>query len=424
MKKTLIISNNVLSTQNNNGKTLLSFFRELPSDMLAQIYFSNEDIEGSFASEYYRISEHEILRSLFNRSIKVGSQFNYVGDSTLDGINRTNPYSNIRLNSSFIDLLRRSNTARIARELAWELSKIDHRSLYKWVSSFDPDVIFFCAGDSLFAYKIYQTVCSYMPNAKKVIYITDDYVTRRETLSPAWWLRRNLILNSMKEAVINSDLFITISEDMRNEYQSLLGKDSIIAFNMSSDIRIDNFEKHKREDLLLVYTGGLHFKRWETLAALARAIKQFNLKNNRSVKLEIYSHQPVEAKIKNILNVDGASIFYGGLNEDGVKQVLNNADILVHVESFAKDCIESTRLSVSTKISEYISVGNQIFAIGPSSIASMKLLKNYVCCADSLEDIPQKLDYLLNNNIDDQNLDELKAMLNNNAANFKNLVFQ
>lgn len=412
MKKILIISNNVLSSQNNNGKTLLSFFKDHPKSHLAQLYFSGEPLDGDYVSTSYRISDGDVLKSNFPYKKKAGVELGYVKSS---GEILKKEYSRVKVGS-----FKNSNLARLLRELVWKISSINHQSLSKWVANFNPDVIFFCAGDSLFAYDIYQTVCSYLPNVKKVVYITDDYILPRETLNLFWLLRRRLTYSKMKKAVVEADVFVTISEEMRIEYKRLFNKDSILAFNMSADLKIENFKKTARSDLLLVYAGGLHFKRWGTLAVLARALKRFNNENNRKVTLEIYSHQNVDSDILREIEIQGVSRFCGSLDERGVQYALNNADILVHAESFEKKCIESTRLSISTKIAEYISIGSKILAVGPSNLASMKFLASNAVCINDFNTIDFKVKELLDDGFClKQDLDVLKNKMLKNKNNFK-----
>jgi len=416
MKKILIISNNVLSSQNNNGKTLLSFFKDHPKSHLAQLYFSNEELGGVYVSTSYRISDEDVLKSVFSYKVKAGAGLDYI--KNFDEILKKEP-SKIKYES-----FKSSNLARLLREVVWKVSGINKQSLSKWVSEFNPDVVFFCAGDSLFAYDIYQAVCSYLPNVKKVVYITDDYILPRETLNLFWLLRRRLTYSKMKKAVPESDVFVTISEEMRFEYKKLFNKDSILAFNMSKDLKVHDFKKTERSDLLLVYAGGLHFKRWKTLSLLAKALSDFNFLNSRDVTLEIYSNQSVSGDVLSEIEVQGVSKFCGGLSENGVQYALNNADILVHAESFEKKCIESTRLSVSTKIAEYISVGSKILAIGPSSIASMRFLDKHVICVSDFENIQSKLTVLLDDKCDfKQDLDFLeKKMLKNKNDFIMNII--
>lgn len=411
MKKILIISNNVLSSQYNNGKTLLSFFEKHPKSCLAQLYFSNEPLEADYVSTSYRISDEDVLRSIFPYKTKAGTEISFIEPSESK--------LKIKLTGSKIKNLKHSSLMRLLRELVWKISNINKQSLSKWLAAFNPDVIFFCAGDSLFAYDIYNFVCEQSPKAKKVIYVTDDYVLPIKTLNLVSLLRRRLVLSKMKKAVSESNVFITISEEMRIEYKKLFNKDSILAFNMSCNLKIDGFVKTERPDLLLVYTGGLHFKRWETLAELAKALNNFNKLNNRQVFFEIYSNQDVSKDILAQIEIQGTSKFCGGLNESGVQHALNNADILVHAESFEESCIQSTRLSISTKIAEYISVGGRILAIGPADIASMNLLKKHVTCINNLEDIESKILILLDKECTfQQDLSVLKRQILKNKISF------
>ena len=59
-ERLLIISNNVLSTTRNNGKTVYSYIDSLPKENVAQFYFYNEQpsIEGY---SYYRIIDKDII---------------------------------------------------------------------------------------------------------------------------------------------------------------------------------------------------------------------------------------------------------------------------------------------------------------------------------------------------------------------------
>jgi hypothetical protein len=389
-KKVLVISNNVFSDQNNNGKTLLSFFKKLPKENLAQIYFSSEVANINFASKFFRISDNDILKSQFflqNRAL-AGCE-PVTEDRRLSSKGFAMPVA--------VSTIKGSDFIRLVRESLWRSAKINHQLLSKWVHSFDPDVVFFCAGDSGFAYDIYNRVCSLKPSAKKVVYVTDDYILPRRKISPFWWIRRKMVYEKMKRAASESKVFLTISAEMRESYRNLLGKDSINIFNMASDLSIKGFKKTPRADLIFVYAGGLHFERWKALKALGRAIERYNKKRHRSVCLKIFSHQHLGKDIFQKLSIPGASEFCGSLASGEVAFELNDADILVHVESFSRYCMESTRLSISTKIAEYLSVNKPILAMGPNEVASMRFLENAAICINSLKQLDQKLEYAIDN---------------------------
>lgn len=387
-KRVLIISNNVLSNQNNNGKTLLSFFRNLPKNNIAQIYFSSETADYNLASGYYRITDLEIFNILSAKSKK-----KFAGGEVSDGVyGFAHQQSAALINATSLKGL---DSIRLARELAWKIIRIDREGLSQWVKKINPDVIFFCAGDSVFAYRIYEMVCSFVPSVRKVVYVTDDYVLPRRKISPFWWLRRGVVCSSLKKSALGADVFVTISKEMREEYRDRFGKDSINIFNAPENLKIKSHRKSPRDDLVLVYAGGLHFERWKTLYALAISLRNFNAKYGRSVSLKIFSHQKIDEKIVKYIQVSGVSKFHGSLDLEGVRCQLNDADILVHVESFSPKYIESTRLSISTKIAEYITVGTTILAIGPGSVSSMRYLSASAYCVTSLSELEGALDSVL-----------------------------
>jgi hypothetical protein len=377
--RVLIVSNNVLSTRNNNGKTLLSLFKSVPRENVSQLYFSSEEPESGLADSYYRISDSDVLNSVLRkRGNKISGGVIRESDNDYFGLHDKTPSINV-------SNIKKLELARIFRELIWKLSSWNGVELRDWIKKVDPDIVFFCAGDSLFAHRIYNAVANSVPSARKVVYVTDDYIMPRFELSPFWWLRRNFVYSHMKRSAINSDVFVTISEEMRIEYLKRFGKDSITVFNTPENLKVDNFGKSPRDDFIMVYAGGLHFERWKTLNRLALDIKKFNQDNERSIRLKIFSHQSVDQKVRSALNVPGASEFLGALDHEGVKFHLNDADVLVHVESFSRKCIASTRLSISTKIGDYLSVGSPILAIGPKNIASMRFLRDFAHCITSTD---------------------------------------
>lgn len=383
--KILVISNNAFSQTRNNGKTLASFFNEIPANMVAQLYFFNENPDSNKFKNYYRITDIEMLKSLFIKDKPGRKIFNKKIELNTDNKNR-------------INFINKYNIFRIVREMVWKLGKWNTSELNEWLDEFNPEVIFFCAGDSIFAYKIVEYIKKKY-KTKVVVYITDDYVLKRKTISPFWWVRRNYIHKEMLKTVQASDLFITISSEMKSTYKKIFNKDSIIAMNMS-DSMLDGrlvTTMREKENIRLVYTGGLNFNRYKTLRILGKTIEKFNKNSvDKKVYLEIYSGIDPGEKIIKKLDIINASKYCGSLDATSLKMVLNNSDILVHVESFSNNSIESTRLSISTKISEYLSLSKPILAVGPPGIASMKYLSDSAFCITDLKKIDSEFERFIN----------------------------
>ena len=383
----LVISNNSFSKTSNNGKTLASFFDKYPLGKIAQLYFYPEIPNHSYFNNYYRVTDSDVVKSLFKNS-KCGGKIIIKADNHC--------YDSKSGHFNFLRQLKKYDAFRITRELIWKRKTWNTKEFNSWLEDFSPEVIFLCAGDSGFAYDITGYIRRGY-NTKLITYITDDYILPRKTISLPWWIRRNYIIKKMSVAVKESDLFITISSQMREVYKEIFGKDSMLAINATDSMK-GSYVIQKDNITTFVYTGGLHYKRYKTLNLLAKSIKRFNTneQNKKKAYLEIYSSQVPSKSILKDLNIEGASKFCGKLNSVELRQVLNTRDILVHVESFEHKSIESTRLSISTKIPEYLSTGKPVLAIGPSGIASMEYLKDCAYCITEKEKIEDGIFSLLN----------------------------
>jgi hypothetical protein len=384
----LIISNNAFSDTTNNGKTLASFFDEYPAGKIAQLYFNPEEPTITRYNNYFRIMDMDVVRSVVKKSNACGKKISGNHNLKDNKVQKETP--------SLVTIISKNNLARIAREVLWKSMKWKTKELDDWLNEFSPEVIFLCAGDSGFAYDITKYVQDKY-GSKLVVYITDDYVLPRKTLSPFWWWRRNQILDRMKETVQKSDLFITISQQMRKVYAELLGKDSILAVNMTNSMKDGSISAVNNGKVTLVYAGGFHFKRYVTLRLLAQSLKKYNDStiNEQKAYLKIYSGQEPNRKVLKYLNLEGVSKYCGKLSSVQLKEVLNSCDIPVHVESFDKKSIESTRLSISTKIPEYLSLGKAILAIGPNQVASMEYLNDTAFCITHKDSIYFEIKKLL-----------------------------
>lgn len=360
-KKILIVSNNALSETNNNGKTLLSLVRGYPKENISQLYFSDETPSFINCNNFYKITDTDIIKKNF------GSE---VSQST-EKLKQSEKKSSSKLRS----LIKNYEFFRLGREALWKYVSFDKDNLIKWVEKQNPDVIFFCAGDSLFAYDITDLLVRYF-ETKLVVYITDDYILPRVNLSIFWWMRRNLILDKMQSLIPSSDLFVVISNKMRAEYKKIFHKESVVFLNTPTEVEY-KLEQLDNERVELIYAGGFHYNRWKVLNKIAVAIEFYNSQNPaKKAFLSIYSNSEPNKHILKKINIEGSSEFYGQLNETELSHKLNESDILVHAEAFDRKSKHSTMLSVSTKIPEYLVLSKTILAVGPVEIASIDYLSN------------------------------------------------
>lgn len=373
--KVLIVSNNVLSTTSNNGKTLASFFSKFNNRNVAQLFFKDERPDNEDFSNYFLLSDKDVLFKKEGHIVTSESQ------------NKNNLKTK--------DSISHGNLARLLREGIWKLGKWNTDSLDRWLDEFSPDIVFFCAGDSAFAYDIVDYIVNKY-SSKLAIYITDDYILPRKKSSFIWKIRRHIVFSKMSKLITKSDLFFTVSDLMRSEYYTLFKKDSHVISNFQNFYDKKKTNYFDDEYVNLVYAGGLHFKRDHILLNIAESLNIYNENASKKAILHIYTNYDNKSKLFG-QNVPSSLVMHSFVDENELKIILNSCDIPVHVEAFDLNSIESTRLSLSTKISEYLSLKKPILAVGPPQIASMKYLENVAFCINDESQFNKGVSILLNN---------------------------
>ena len=385
-KRILIVSANPTSNIFNNGKTLSSFFDNYPSADLAQLYFSTALPDSDICSSYFRISDMDMLNYHLKRKKCPGE----IVEAT-EGISSQTPDEKIVQN------VKKNDLSRLLREGLWSIGW-NTMELNQWLDEFSPEVVFFLAGDAVFGYRI----CKYIVEkyqAKFALYITDDYILPRPRFDLWGAIRRSFIRSHMRDAVLRANLFFTISPKMKECYRAAFHKDSFVIANMHEATFSDSDKKNVNPQIVITYAGGLHFHRYKTVYCLAKVLDEINKqkKCDRKIALYVYTgSQLPEDAMKKFNQIE--CLQWGGLlSHSELDNELKKSDYLLHVESFDKDCICETRLSLSTKIPEYMSYKKPIIAIGPEEVASMEYLKDCSCCIYDIDDIEKRILFLVSN---------------------------
>jgi chlorite dismutase len=81
-----------------------------------------------------------------------------------------------------------------------------------------------------------------------------------------------------------------------------------------------------------------------------------------------------------------------------IKVILNEADIVLHVESFEKEQMEAVKYSFSTKIIDCLQSGSVVVGIGPSGIASIEYLRRVpgTIIIDTERTLEERIEEVLN----------------------------
>ncbi len=390
LKRILIISANPLSDASNNGKTIASFFDSYPKELIAQLYFYPTAPSSEVCDNYFRISDMDMVKSRFCGSTQCGTHITEgrAGAESSEDIEQTKK-------------VRKNNFSRLMREFLWN-ENWKTQELEKWLDVFEPELIFFVAGDAWFSYRITLYIRKKY-HTKLAVFITDDYILPRLTVSIFWWLRRNVLYKYMKKILKICDVFFTISPAMRKKYYEIFGVDSYTAVNMpelSADKALAASET-KKDTFLLLHTGSLHSNRDKTLALLAKAIDEINASKvlGKRVVLEMYSYHDLNLRKRKKLEIEGSSVWGGYLPQEELERKFQEADGLVYAESFEYKSVHNMLLSLSTKIPEYMMLKKPIIAVGSDKISAIQYLSDCACCITKKSEMRRELYYYLKNTV-------------------------
>ncbi len=371
--RVLIISHNSLSLHQNNGKTLHSLFQEWPTDSIAQLYFQSEVPESSKFNNFFRLTDLDIIKTKISlNKKKCGQQLS---------INRED-----RSKYSFIATLRRIFVGLLKDNIGMILilrNKIYGTDLWKsenlihWIGKFKPDIIFYLGGNYVFSFRITAWISEKF-KIPFVVYLTDDYVLN---LKPKNNLEKDIInelKNTYSKTFKEARKRFVIGELMAKSFSEYFKYDFIPIMN-TTEIRDHslNEECTDNENVRVVYMGGLHLNRWKKLVEFGQIVYDINqnFTNRKKIVVEIFSISPPRKKIINLLN-NSPLRYFGALYGGAVVKKLNEADILLHVESDEEPYRSLTKLSISTKLSEYFASHKCVIGFGPSDVASIRLLSD------------------------------------------------
>lgn len=386
MARVLIISGIPFRNDTNLGKTLCTLFADIKKDDLAQVYFSPMTPNVDRCQTYYRVDEKLLIKSLFGLiPYKCGKIINTVVDDKGKSVREAYKVASIKTNTSVI----------LLRDLIWACSVWINSKLKKWLNSFSPEVVFFILSDTQRNYKLLKYVLRQF-HVPVVVFVTDDYYHNPNDRSNTYISRRFKQLQREANSVKNNVSYVI-------GCSSLAAKEFGEIFNAPSEtiltpvapkfLKMELCSQTNNDEIVLRYFGNLGLGRWLILEQLGKALEALRLKGYKA-HLEIFSNIS-DTEIINRLNIGSACFYKGWIQGEEFERMLHTANIAVHVESFDDKMCKRTRLSVSTKIADYLGAGKCILAIGKRELASIQHIQNVAYTISNLNDLEKKLESLL-----------------------------
>lgn len=363
--KVLLITHNAFHKSRNNGKTLEALFSRFRKEDLAQLFFSqNEEPDWDYCDNYYQLTDSEVLKHIWgidNDCCLKQNEEVYINNAR-------------RSKNRLFKILKKAFTNKpFIRNLVWKHWHSKH--LFGWIENFNPDVIFFLAGNLAFSFDIVNEL-SRKYSLPIVLYFTDDYSIYPIYKNLCGNLWRRKIYNKTKNIVSNASLCLSIGSLMSDIYGKEFNKQFYPVMNSvnipNNLIRRGNKGNNK---LSISYIGSLHLGREESLVEFSILLSEVMKELNLDYILNVYTTSRISENNKAILEKN-RMLYKGAVYGEDLENALFNSDILLHVESTNKYHYSFAKLSVSTKIPEYLSTAKFVLGFGPSSLASFRLLSD------------------------------------------------
>ncbi|MFA7020006.1 MAG: hypothetical protein WC215_00390 [Bacilli bacterium] len=412
----LIISNNCLSLTNSNGRTLFNFVSSFANNEVANFYIHDEMPNLTTHTNFYRVTDREALSAYKSRIPIEGLIGKKDASQALTSISKKSRQKT-----------KKNPLTSLAREIIWNSAAWKAKSFEKWIDDFSPTHLLLQAGDAPFLFRLARKIAK-KRNIPLIIYNSEDYYFKEynymeRKYSFLYPFFRHRLVNDMKKTIRKSSLCIYISEALMNHFIQAIPHRADYIMTSSSFSEENQVTRTKsKEEVNISYLGNFNLGRELPLIEIA------TLLNKRNLKLHVYGNgneETVEA-----IKQCSAIIYHGFATYDGVKEVMRQSSLLIHVEAFSDYAIKDLRFSFSTKIADSLSSRVPFLVYIPKELACNEYLK--MAISDFVVNNPQDLESTLNNFLDGKLqypngklLDEViekNHSLVNNQNKFRNLL--
>lgn len=377
------------------GNNVLTNWFEGYDAEFSQIYCSPGLPYNSICTRYFQITDVQMARSFYTckRAGSVVQKPLQVTDIKKSKVNaqRQGSYKWLKQLSLYFH-----TPMMMVRDAIWCWGRYDEEALKRFVSDFNPDIVF-CP--RLFTPKLkrLETIVSKMTDAPFVAFTADNESSLNcYSWSPLFWLRRLFIHRIFKMHVKLYKHYFMFSEEQAQNYKD--------EYNLPTSClyKCGNFpepkDKKVNKPIRLIYAGRLYCNRWKTLAAIGKALEEINRNGDRMV-LDIYTADVLTSRQKKTLMGFNYLKVHNPITPAQLTEEYQKADIALHVESFDKANRLATHYSFSTKIIDLMASSCAILAICWERHAGYQYLQknDAAFCASSYEDIQPMLGRICDN---------------------------
>lgn len=363
-KKILVIT---VSSWNSKvgANSWAALLESYPSENIASICIRDEIPDSKVCSRYFSISENKVIKSLFRRGVKTGAQI--APGTPCDDKNEDLQAHNER----YKKMKKRPYTLLLAREVIWKLGAWRTPELDAFLDSFQPDIILHSMEGYIHLNRIVEYAIK-RTGAKAAGYIWDDNFTYKQSKKLGYKIYRFFQRRSLKSLAQKTDAFFAITEKTKEEADAFFGIDCHILTKPLNSMPVVKYGALQKP-LRLLYTGKLYIGRDMSLLKVVEAIEQFP---PDTFFVDVYTDSQLEKDYLKKMNPKVCCI-HKPIPQEEILRKQKEADVLLFLEDIDGPDAQVARLSFSTKLTDYLSSGRCIFAVGNGDTAPMAYLRDH-----------------------------------------------
>ena len=268
--------------------------------------------------------------------------------------------------------------------------------LLRAIDDFHPDIIFTALG-SLDRIRFVEKIMDKTPYAKLAVYIVDDWPNTKQNgrWFPAFW--RKKYDNALRKLLSRSTYRLSICQAMSDSYLKQYGL-TFVPFHNPVDVRnwqsVKSLRRYDRDTFSIVYVGKINRDTKTTICNLASVVTDMNSVGGK-VHFDVYSPNASDIDTSKYI---GFTIRTSVPNST-IPALLKSYDCLFLTLGFSKISRAYTRLSMPTKLTEYLGSDVPILLNAPTEIAVTKYAREndvaLICDSENKEELENKMKTLI-----------------------------
>lgn len=345
-----------IGSPTNSGITLGSMFADWPRDRLAQICMRGHDDvkDDSVLVAPLSIAPVDgLARAILGTRVPAGA---------IDGLNHA------------VD--RRGISRPLKERLRTGASVLNDlgptylpKEVRRYTGDFRPEVVHSLMG-SVRAMRLALKL-SRRYDVPVVPHFMDDWPSTLYSSGQALGLARRETLRTLDQVIERSPVLLAIGQDMAEEYTTRFDRPTTVVGNSAPFPTTQSAQTAVHGPRVLTYVGGLHLGRDRLIESVAAAMGA----SHHSWELMLHVPGSDSARADSLAGRLSNVTNGGSLQAGAVTKALADADVLLFIESEDPAIQPFTRLSVSTKVPQYLASGRPVLAVGPPDQASMLSLR-------------------------------------------------